>query len=134
MLTLVYGGQDILTLRPTTEPTMDLRVSVTLSGTVGSNVIGDRRYAPATLRVPCFVVGTAKQNVDHYVTLVRAVKSATQILANVQGTTYYRNLIAGGEIRPRGSALAPRFVYELILVPSEPWWRDNNANTAFLWW
>ena len=96
MLTLFYGSNS-LALKPLTEPTLDMAVSATLSGNIGNAILGDRLYDVAPLRVACYVVGDLVTNLSHYLTLVQAVRAATQLQANVQGTIYTRALVAGGE-------------------------------------
>jgi len=133
MMTLVSASGNV-TLIPRREPTLDLSPAVTLAGPNSTMVLGDRLYEPSTIRVPCVYVGGLASVLAHYVALVRAVRTATQLRYTVGSTIYTRTLIAGGEIRPQGGKLAPRLEYELILIPSGPFWTDPGGSPVAMWW
>ncbi|MFZ8813055.1 MAG: hypothetical protein ACO2OU_04165 [Thermus aquaticus] len=132
-MTLVSTSGNV-TLIPRREPTLDLSLAATLAGPGSTVVLGDRLYEPSLLRVPCVYVGDLTSVLAHYMALVRAVRTATELRYTVSGTTYTRNLIAGGEIRPRGGKLAPRLEYELVLIPSGPFWTGPGGSPVALWW
>ncbi len=132
-MTLVSTSGNV-TLIPRREPTLDLSLAVTLAGPGSTTVLGDRLYEPSPVRIPCLYVGDLASVLAHYMALVRAVRTATQLQYTVGSTTYTRNLIAGGEIRPRGGNLAPRLEYELILIPSGPFWTGPGGTPVALWW
>ncbi len=131
---ILVSASGIVTLIPQREPTLDLSLATTLAGPGSTTVLGDRLYEPSPIRVPCLYVGDLASVLAHYRALVRAVRTAATLLYTVGSVTYGRNLIAGGEIRPRGGNLAPRFEYELILVPSGPFWTDSGGAPVALWW
>jgi hypothetical protein len=133
MMTLVSTSGNV-PLIPRREPTLDLSLAVTLAGPDSTMVLGDRLYEPSAIRVPCVYVGDLASVLAHYTALVRAVRTASQLQYAVGGTTYTRALIAGGEIRPRGGKLAPRLEYELVLIPSSPFWTDPGGSPVALWW
>jgi hypothetical protein len=133
MMTLVSTSGNV-TLIPRREPTLDLSLAVTLAGSGSTLVLGDRLYEPTTIRVPCVYVGDPAAVLAHYVALVRAVRTAIQLRYAVGSTTYTRDLIAGGEIRPRGGKLAPRLEYELILIPAGPFWTGPGGSAVAMWW
>ena len=133
MMTLVSASGNV-TLIPRREPTLDLSLAVTLAGPGSTLVLGDRLYEPSTIRIPCVYVGDLASVLAHYTALVRAVRAATRLQHTVGSTTYTRDLIAGGEIRPRGGKLAPRLEYELILIPSGPFWTGPGGSPVALWW
>jgi hypothetical protein len=132
-MTLVSTSGNV-TLIPRREPTLDFSLAVTLAGPDSSMVLGDRLYEPSPIRVPCVYVGDLTSVLAHYTALVRAVRTATQLQRTVGSTTYTRDLIAGGEIRPRGGKLAPRFEYELILIPAGPFWTGPGGSPVAMWW
>jgi hypothetical protein len=132
-MTLI-GTSGTIDLIPRREPTLDLSVAVTLAGPDSTIVLGDRLYEPSTIRIPCVYVGDITSVLAHYMTLVRAVRTATQLRHTVGGTTYTRTLIAGGEVRPRGGKLAPRIEYELVLIPAGPFWTDPGGSPVAMWW
>ncbi len=132
-MTLVSTSGNV-TLIPRREPTLDLSLAVTLAGPGSTTVLGDRLYEPSLVRIPCLYVGDLASVLAHYMALVRAVRTATQLQYAVGSTTYTRALIPGGEIRPRGGKLAPRLEYELILIPSGPFWTDPGGTPVALWW
>jgi hypothetical protein len=132
-MTLVSTSGNV-TLIPRREPTLDLSLAVTLAGPDSSMVLGDRLYEPSPIRVPCVYVGDLTSVLAHYTALVRAVRTATQLQRTVGSTTYTRDLIAGGGIRPRGGKLAPRFEYELILIPAGPFWTGPGGSPVAMWW
>ena len=133
MMTLVSARGNVA-LIPRREPTLDLSLAVTLAGPNSTMVLGDRLYEPSPIRVPCVYVGDLASVLAHYTALVLAVRTATRLQYAVGSTTYTRNLIAGGEIRLRGGKLAPRLEYELVLVPSGPFWFGPGGSPVALWW
>jgi hypothetical protein len=133
MMTLISTSGNVA-LIPRREPTLDLSLAVTLAGPGSTMVLGDRLYEPSPIRVPCVYVGDLTSALAHYTALVRAVRTATQLRYAVGSATYTRNLIAGGEIRPRGGKLAPRLEYELILIPSGPFWTGPGGTPVAMWW
>jgi len=130
-MTLVYGSNEFVALRPRAEANLTLERAYTLAE---ARVVGDGYALPRPITLRCVYAPSSadpvlgvEETMAHLITLGAAIRDAVRLEASLGGSTYTRTLRPGGKLTLR-RLKAGVAEYDLELLPGEPWWRrPDNA-------